>query len=80
MQHDLRIVQESDSRTLSPDNEGMETSPRSKRKLSAAFAGHSAPTMRGWKPHKPSVSSVEVITRRRTLSPDNEGDGNCWRD
>ncbi len=36
-------------RTLSPDNEGMETDlhPQIKQKLFGA--GHSAPTMRGWK-------------------------------
>ncbi len=38
------------SRTLSPDNEGMETSLRPRLVVGAFQAGHSAPTMRGWKP------------------------------
>ena len=37
-------------RTLSPDNEGMETRVLRARGLLLHVAGHSAPTMRGWKP------------------------------
>ncbi len=60
------------SRTLSPDNEGMETSrPTLRFHPPGRMAGHSAPTMRGWK------LGVEVglghSTSCRTLSPDNEG-------
>ncbi len=36
-------------RTLSPDNEGMETPFGQARALVEGQAGHSAPTMRGWK-------------------------------
>ncbi len=36
-------------RTLSPDNEGMETDPETSSPGQDAQAGHSAPTMRGWK-------------------------------
>ena len=36
-------------RTLSPDNEGMETGERRPFGRSPSRAGHSAPTMRGWK-------------------------------
>ena len=36
-------------RTLSPDNEGMETFGCHLERFSHQIAGHSAPTMRGWK-------------------------------
>ena len=58
-------------RTLSPDNEGMETRLPKKPAFSKALAGHSAPTMRGWKLGAPVHDLLGL--HRRTLSPDNEG-------
>ena len=48
----FRMDAMSRSRTLSPDNEGMETRTEPSLPFRIPPAGHSAPTMRGWKPCK----------------------------